>query len=645
MKILFASLIAVSWIAVLAFSIRFIFVSFRNEKIRTTDILCLTGIAALMLFSTFYVAATGGYDIECVFKIIGNSFFNMDQLFSDKEIAPIFIKELADRTTGFSLYGFLTLNRIMPVFSMLLFYSGLRQTKISSEICLFSSAILFLNFNSLFNSASFNTAPIISLAYISFFTAFLHLTAMSEEKSPYLSLIWLFLSSFLLVMSRVELAPIIFIILSASAIRLFIYNRPCLKKPQLIAIVATGVLLLLSAFVIEMSYRPMGLLLRFTPFSNFNMQFIAENLSVVFSQYPHEQIPAVFRQFSISAAILMLFFMLPLLFISKLKTDGKYIEIPAFFAIAVYSCVIYHWQDQYPLEFIRHRLFLYIPFAYITAYSLHLIGTLSKKEKIFDILILSAALVYSVLNVRTAMTIDKNFANDLERTEWKMLIGSQNTIGKKYVVKPLFVLPPNDDINLKKKFFEHYYNRGKNSKYPEIVYISVGELSGIITPKEKEDLKKNLIPVATWGNDSIIRPGFYLFKNKNAFKQSVHYSLIKYGIGEIIYGDFEKALAFFDKAAQQECDGKCFTVYKFLASAAAGDNERANAEANLIRRDLVSNLQQGNANTSDIETAMRQAAEDNGKKLKISARQCLGYDMRFCEKILWDYMANPLYID
>lgn len=644
MKIFFAILISVSWISAILFSMRFLFRFFREEKMEHKHILWLASIAFLMLFCSFTLTPSGGYDIECVFKIIGNSFFDLGQLFSDKEIAPIFIKEMADRAAGFSLYGFLTLNRIIPAITMILFYAGMRQSRLNAEICLVSSALLFLNFNIFFNAASFNTAPIILFAYVSFISAFMRLSAKNGEEGL-TGIIWLFSAAIVLVLSRMELGPVIFIIMLACAINLAIKDRNFLKSPGCIMSVSAGSILLLLSFLLEITYSPSSFLKKFTPASNFNMQLIMENLTVLFSEFPHKAVPAAFRQFSIAAALLSAFFILPLFSIKRFsKNKTVIIAYSAFLSAAVYSCLVYRWQEKYPLEFIRHRAFLYVPFACISAYSIQAAYTFFKgKEKAFRVMLLTASIIYSALNLRTASIIDKNFAGDIERTEWKLLIKSQNTIGKKYKIKTLFKLPPYDDLNLKKKFFEHYYNRGKNDKYPEIIYISLGELAGIITPQEKENLKKNLVPVETWGQNDILKPGFYIPKRGFDVAKSAHYTMLRYGIDEIIYGDYSSALKFFDKAAEQECGSSCFYVYKMLASAAAGNISRANEEAEAIKQEIAASLRQGNE--TNIETAMRQAAEDGGKKLKISAQQCLGYDMRFCEKLLWDYMANPLYID
>ena len=641
----FATFIAISWISVLFFSAKNTISFFIREHLHKTEIFCLFLIAFLMIFSSFAIAPIGGYDLELVYRIIGRSFFDMEQLFANKEVAPIFIKEIADFLSGHNIYGILILNRVLPLFSMLMFYAGIRQAKLNFLSCIIATAALFLNFNSLFNSSSLNTVPIITISYISFSTAMLQFLD-SNDKKPWHILLWLFSSAFIIVLSRAELSPVIFIFMLTCAIITYNNNRSFLKSPVFLSIASVGSILICSAFYFELTYNLNQLMPEYTPVSNFNMQFIGENLSIIFSPKPAAEIAApVFRIFSIPAAALAIFFVFPLLCFNRKDLKKTDFALPAFLLAGIYSCFIYHWQDNYPTEFIRHRMLLFIPFSYVSAYSIKSIYSFSgKNAKKMAVFFIAAALAYSALNIRALFIIDSKYSENRERTEIKILMKGQKMFADKYKISTLFSLPLYDDVNTKKYFFANYFNKGKSKDSPVLIYISLEDLSSFISESEKENLKKILSPVLVWGDNNIIKPGFYKAKKHFDMSTSKHYYIVKLGIAAMLSGNYSKAYELFGHAAENECSGKCFNIYKMIAAAAAGDFEKAKTEGEAVMNENHSFYKWSKITEKNINIAMSQASEEGGVKLKLAAKQCLYYDIRFCERMLWEYISNPLEI-
>ena len=336
----------------------------------------------------------------------------------------------------------------------------------------------------------------------------------------------------------------------------------------------------------------------------------------------------------------------PLLCLNRKNFKNTDYALPAFLLAGIYSCLIYHWQDNYPTEFIRHRMFLFIPFSYISAYSIKSIFSFSgKKAKKLAIFFIAAALAYSVLNIRALFIIDSKFSENRDRTEIKILMEGQKMFADKYKISTLFSLPPYDDVNLKKYFFANYFNKGKSKNSPVLIYISLEDLRSFISESEKESMKKILFPMLVWGDDNnMIRPGFYKAKRNFDMSTSRHYYIVKLGIAAMLSGNYDKAYELFGRAAENECSGKCFHVYKMIAASAARDYEKAKIESEAVMNENHSFYEWGKITEKHINIAMSQAAEEGGIKLKQAATHCLHYDIRFCERMLWDYISNPLEI-
>lgn len=641
----FAPLIAVSWISLLYFSAWSTTSFFIREELQKIEILSIFLIAAFMLFSSFGITPIGGYDLDLVYRVTGRSFLDPEQLFAEKEIAPIFIKEIVDILSGHSIYGFIIFNRILPVFSMIMFYAGIRRAKLDFIPCIIATAVLFLNFNSLFNSSSLNTTPIITLAYISFSTAMLNFLN-TDDKNPLKELLWLFSSAFAIVLSRAELSPIIFILMAACAIYVFNNNRLFLKSRAFLSVAGVGSILLFTAFCLELSYNMNQLMPAYTPVANFNMQFIVGNLAVILSHNPADRIFAPdYSVFSIYAALLLIFFIVPFIPTSKYSLKKNNYALPAFLLAGIYSCLIYHWQDNYPTEFIRHRMLLFIPFAYISAYSIRSICYFCEKNyRKLSVLFIAAALAYSALNIRALFIIDRQYNEDRDRVELGTLIRGQKLFADKFRISTLFSFPPFEDVNMKKYFFANYFNKGKGKDSPTLIYISPEDLHGFILESEKEGLRKMISPILVWGNDKMIRPGFYKAEKRFDMNASTHYYIVRLGIAEMISGNYDKAYSLFEHAAEKECSGQCFHVYKMLAAAAAGYTEKAKTEGEAVMNEKHSFWEWQKITEHNINTALRQSSENGSIKLKLAARQCVGFDTRFCERMLWNYISNPLEI-
>lgn len=150
--------------------------------------------------------------------------------------------------------------------------------------------------------------------------------------------------------------------------------------------------------------------------------------------------------------------------------------------------------------------------------------------------------------------------------------------------------------------------------------------------------------ILVWGNDKMIRPGFYKTEKRFDMNASTHYYIVRLGIAEMISGNYDKAYSLFEHAAEKECSGQCSHVYKMHAAAAAGYTEKAKTEGEAVMNENHSFWEWQKITEHNINTALRQSSEDESVKLKLAARQCVGFDTRFCERMLWNYISNPLEI-
>ena len=130
--------VIISWLACLFFSFRFLFIFLKDEINQDRKVYVYFALfAAFMLYGIFSSTVRGGYDNNHDFGLLA---LNLSA-FPDKEAAPVFLKILADRISGFDIRAVLYLNAVLSFLSFLFFYAFLRKSGLKKIYSFFASSI------------------------------------------------------------------------------------------------------------------------------------------------------------------------------------------------------------------------------------------------------------------------------------------------------------------------------------------------------------------------------------------------------------------------------------------------------------------------------------------------------------------------
>ena len=174
-----------SWLITLICTARFLYSFYKKEN--RINIFVLLLVASVMLYGNFTSPIRGGYDNNHDFISVEIDFHNNNELFSYKEISPVFLKDIIDRTSNYSLKAILDTNRIIPLFSMLLFFATVRYAGAGSIGSLTGTAVLFLNFHTFLNASAFSTTSAAAFIFISSLAAFV--SFLRKNNNEYWNLV------------------------------------------------------------------------------------------------------------------------------------------------------------------------------------------------------------------------------------------------------------------------------------------------------------------------------------------------------------------------------------------------------------------------------------------------------------------------
>ena len=509
-------MICLSWILMLVLTFVFLFKFYKTEDRKQIFLAAILAFCAVC--GNFVPSIRGGYDNNHDFASLASTFDLSDGMFVYKEIAPIFIKTIIDIASSRNLNVILAFNRILPLLSLLIFYAGLRKAGAGKTGSLAGTCLLFFNFQAMISASSFSTT---SIAVFIFITAIASLfNAISKEKIGTADIAWIFSSSILTAMTRIEHLPALAIIaafLISSRIR---QKDPIFYKKANIILFFIGIYCLVLCMTFQFSFAPQELLQKSHPFFNFNMHFIKENFAIMFSDMPANAFPDHLYRLGLGTFALAAF-LLAALFPSGISWR-KIPHIPAAIALTLaYFMCIYHWQDHYPLHFARHRMFMMVPMTALAAFSIKTISQLVinriPRQKIIAITAVSLMLIlYAAINVKTAYSLNGSLRNN--DIEWQLLCNTQKKLKGKFNITT--------GINTKRNaFLLHYFGIPKKSSAPSLYYISADMIT---FSKKAKDFTGNewTIPVitktfynsfhTTIKEEShakiLIRPGFYKIK-------------------------------------------------------------------------------------------------------------------------------------
>ncbi|MCK4935236.1 MAG: tetratricopeptide repeat protein [Elusimicrobiales bacterium] len=435
----------------------------------------LAALALLLIFSSsmFFLssaAVRGGYDNNHDFGYLSGDFFNdrsMEGFLKIKELSPLITDSISDNISGFSLDSILIKNKKLMFFTALTLLAILIKLNLEYSAVMAGFGFFYFNFLVILNANTFSTT---SSNIFFFMSSLLALVCFHmEKKSRKSNLIWALSAMFLVFTSRYELFIVSFagfltvagIYFRERSIKLNIF-----KKHGFLSAAVAAYFLIYIAWFSRMSgfvsYNGPEIWEVFNLIGNLKYQLIERNAAFFMSQ----------ASLIVPALILLSFFMI---FLRSLKDRGKAaknIIIGSFlFLWIVYVSIIFKPLDAYPLHFMRHRLYFFIPFVILFAFSWDSAMFFLRGIRFFKILkpamALSLILIYALSNIRTVESLQNEIrTNDIEL---EFLAKVQKEMGDKYVV----VYPANDSrASLLKKYFPFHESCLRIKEKPYVKYVS-----------------------------------------------------------------------------------------------------------------------------------------------------------------------------
>ncbi|MCX5792345.1 MAG: hypothetical protein NTY45_09060 [Elusimicrobia bacterium] len=417
------------WAAVVFFLAQFARRWHESEPDRLRAWLALAAVAVPAVALSCFLPARGGYDNNHDFLCLGRSFFSDPPrlLLNFKELSPLFTDGLSDILSGNSLSAILWKNRLLPVLSIFVFFTGLRRLRAGITVSAVSAALLFLNFLSPLNASSFSTTSANVFIWLVSLLALIDAYA-SPVPGP-AALAWIISSMVIVISSRFEFLPVNLLAFAALAALMPAKERENFFKPANLALMACGIYLIGLWAVHELGSDPgrqLGMPLN--PLKHFIYQLGARNLAVIAGAappYPGPQDTGAPSAASLSAVFSYLFILSAFTGIAaglrtgawkNKRTTAALIVLTAWI---VYFSVIFVPLDFYPLHFIRHQLYFFVPFAFLSALALAgLESAALRKERFkraFYPLCWAAAGTYAALNAAAALGLNGELrTNDRE---------------------------------------------------------------------------------------------------------------------------------------------------------------------------------------------------------------------------------------
>ena len=506
LKILVLFLIAAAFAINLFFVLRFLKDYWNSEDRKIQAWILLNILALAMIAIEYFLPMRGGYDSGLCFGIARESFLSMNTTY--KEFSPILIYSITDFFSARSIYAILFQNMALSLLSALLIFACLRSLK-TGILSAFAGTVFFaLNFNNLISASSMASTQCNLFFFISAIIAATFI--FREDNAKYANgLIWLFSSVVLVITSRAELATIPVMILIGGILSKERMSGivDIFKRREKIIILA-GILIWAACSVFVLSGE--GFRNRFQPYSPYTnavFQLISNNIAMLFGDKPAIFSPTL----HISHHLMFFEVLICVLYGCYLFSNRKKnAVISATFLIAtIYISFMYAPKDAYPLHFVRQRAYMLIPLTFLMAFSAdgyrRIIGNRKIRIAAMFVLILS----YSVLNARTAISLNSEQRSD-DRI-WQFMAKTQKHIRGRYDKQKINGEWETSVIGaIDKYFFPKQLNRTR------IVFITPEYF--LLDPEGKQEFYAKYKPLIT--ERIIYRPYFLPDRNKYDGKET-----------------------------------------------------------------------------------------------------------------------------
>jgi len=432
----------------------------RESARKTAFFFAVFSAAAFCLAAA--LPARSGYDNNHDLIALGTSFLGLDlaQLLSFKEISPLFTDAVSDLFTGRSLSGLLNKNRLLLCASALVLYGTLRRFGFGKPVA--GLTCVFFGFNSLalLNASSFATT--MANVFIVLVSVFAAAEVYAADRVGARELFWTFSALLLVLCSRYEFLPAAALLSGAALAQAA--RRGALKAGATgSAVSAAGLFILgLCAYHINSVANHVYLSGTPGPLSNLKHYLWTSNFGVLAGGRAAAALVLACAAFLLAAAGWAL---------TREKLARNSAALLLLVLWAVYFSFIYQPKDYYPLHFMRHQLYFFLPFVYLFALCLDGAADLLRFLKFsrglkYGFAALGASL-YIYLNAKAAFSF-----NGVRRTndiELEFLMKSQAEWKKDCRV----IYPVNDERRrLLEKYFPFDGEDGRGSGGCRLNYVS-----------------------------------------------------------------------------------------------------------------------------------------------------------------------------
>lgn len=614
--------VVVCWCLNILFLAKFALDWHKREPARLKAWLALAAVAVPAIAITFFLPARGGYDNNHDFLCIGQKFFTLQPagLLSFKELSPLFTDGISDILSGYSLSAILWKNRLLPVLSIFIFFTGLRHLKAGIAVSAAGTAFLFFNFLSALNASSFSTTSANMFIWLLSLLALFDAYASPGPSAR--SLAWIMSSMVLVISARFEFLPVNILLCAALLISKPTEERARFLKPLNLLILAAGVCLLgfwtAHVLSVDIAHQLSGR--NVSSLETLIYQLGAHNLGVITGVAPVRA--GSFGDYlgrdtalTSGSAILSGLFLLTALTgtIAGCLADRKQVKwnlgLLSILALWIsYFTFIFIPLDKYPLHFIRQQLYFFLPFAYLFTLGLNGFETMAKRSsggrRVFFALCAAGIAAYAVLNARVALGLNRQLrTND---REFEFLMKAQRSWPKGCLAVHPAYNSANARVGLIKKYFPVLpeVKHTESSNQCQLKYVSAEP--AIFTSTRPSHLEQ--VPLIAGPGDFPWRAisfnhGFYTtfrqgvlethepipvtigFFRLNGGRDKAFLDTLA-GLEAFISKDYSAANQKFKEAAA--ADSSCLNCKYFLAMSYAALHKKSEAERELVKIDNVS---------------------------------------------------------
>lgn len=390
---------------------------FRNcePRRRLATVLLLAAAFGIGQAAFSGVSPRGGYDNEHDFQYLGMRYFDLgdiDLSFSGKEVSPVIADAVSDFLSGSSLAFVLVKNGILMFAAAVALFAFLRRCGLGIAASFFGFSAFYFNFLAALNGKTFSTTSA-NVFYIC--SALYAAASLDEGRRGLAGLAWALCAVFLVWAGRYEMVALPALFIVASLLRPGGGLRKLVSAggraaAAWTAIAATAALCAVWIATVAARYPYNGPSAReaLRLGAHFRDQLWGNNLAIGL------HIPAAAVFFAVAAAFLLVF--------RRALAAGDRRRLSycaALLACALCFSAVFSVQSEYPLHFMRHQLYFFLPFACLAAFAWEALWRPGRVKAGWAVLILVCA-VYLRANAAAAAGLEaEKRTNDLE---WRLLL-------------------------------------------------------------------------------------------------------------------------------------------------------------------------------------------------------------------------------